>query len=141
LVQSVYESSLHEILAYYNVNAVRPRRARAIAITKRVIAVDSKRPGHIFWQAIHAGAVAAGNSSREIRWNGPPPRSILKADQYRGRFINQHVRRHRAAPVTGVAGPGGGAREQEKIPVAIFDSGIKTDKLLSYVPPTTIRVA
>src|SRR2546423_904474 len=39
---------------------------------KRVIAVIPKGQAHIFWQTVHAGAVAAGNEfGVEIRWNGP----------------------------------------------------------------------
>jgi len=60
---------------------------------KRVIAVIPKGQAHIFWQAIHAGAVAAGNEfGAEIRWNGPASeidltRQINIVDD----FINQHV--------------------------------------------------
>ena len=60
---------------------------------KRVIAVVPKGQAHIFWQTVHAGAVAAGQDlGVEIRWNGPASeidfsRQINIVDD----FINQHV--------------------------------------------------
>src|SRR5690348_6722882 len=60
---------------------------------KRVIAVVPKGQAHIFWQTVHAGAIAAGRESGvEIRWNGPASeidfsRQVNIVDD----FINQHV--------------------------------------------------
>jgi ribose transport system substrate-binding protein len=103
---------------------------------KRVIAVIPKGQAHIFWQTVHAGAVAAGNEfGVEIRWNGPASeidfsRQINIVDD----FINQHVDGIALAPAHGESMvPAVEHAEQEKIPVAIFDSGIKTDKYVTYV--------
>src|SRR5215510_6536210 len=39
---------------------------------KLVIGVVPKGQAHIFWQTVHAGAVAAGRElGVEVRWNGP----------------------------------------------------------------------
>jgi len=103
---------------------------------KRVIAVVPKGQAHIFWQTVHAGAVAAGNEfGVEIRWNGPASeidfsRQINIVDD----FINQRVDGIALAPAHGESMvPVVEHAAQEKIPVVIFDSGIKTDKYLSYV--------
>ena len=58
-----------------------------------VIAVVPKAQAHIFWQTVHAGAVAAGEElGVEVRWNGPASeidfsRQINVVDD----FINQRV--------------------------------------------------
>jgi len=103
---------------------------------KRVIAVVPKGQAHIFWQTVHAGAVAAGNEfGVDIRWNGPASeidfsRQINIVDD----FINQHVDGIALAPAHGESlVPVVEHAAQENIPVAIFDSGIKTDKYLTYV--------
>src|SRR5947209_9473696 len=103
---------------------------------KRVIAVVPKGQAHIFWQTVHAGAVAAGNEfSVEIRWNGPASeidfsRQINIVDD----FINQHVDGIALAPAHGESMvPVVEHAGAEKIPVVIFDSGIKTEKYLAYV--------
>src|SRR5713226_2388797 len=103
---------------------------------KLVIGVIPKGQAHIFWQTVHAGAVAAGNEfGVEIRWNGPASeidfsRQINIVDD----FINQHVDGIALAPAHGESMvPVVEHAEQEKIPVVIFDSGIKTEKYLTYV--------
>jgi ribose transport system substrate-binding protein len=103
---------------------------------KRVIAVVPKGQAHIFWQTVHAGAVAAGNEfGVEIKWNGPASeidfsRQINIVDD----FINQHVDGIALAPSHGESMvPVVERAQQEKIPVTIFDSGIKTDKYVSYI--------
>ena len=103
---------------------------------RRVIAVVPKGQAHIFWQTVHAGAVAAGRDlGVDIRWNGPASeidfsRQINIVDD----FINQHVDGIALAPAHGESlVPVVERAEQEKIPVAIFDSGIKTENYLTYV--------
>src|SRR3954462_1014644 len=103
---------------------------------KRVIAVVPKGQAHIFWQAVHAGAVAAGNElGVDVRWNGPASeidfsRQINIVED----FINQHVDGIALAPSHGESMvPVVERAQQEKIPVTIFDSGIKPDKYVSYV--------
>jgi ribose transport system substrate-binding protein len=104
--------------------------------TKTRIAVVPKGQSHLFWQSIHAGAVKAGNElGVEILWNGPP----LETDYSRQigiveDFINQRVDGIVLAPSNGEAMvPVVERAAQEHIPVTIFDSGIKTDKYVSYV--------
>jgi ribose transport system substrate-binding protein len=104
--------------------------------TKPRIAVVPKGQSHLFWQSIHAGAVKAGNElGVEILWNGPP----LETDYSRQigiveDFINQRVDGIVLAPSNGESMvPVVERAAQEQIPVTIFDSGIKTDKYVSYV--------
>lgn len=101
-----------------------------------VIAVVPKGQAHIFWQTVHAGAVAAGREfGVEVRWNGPASeidftRQINIVDD----FINQRVNGIALAPSHGESlVPIVERAAQERIPVTIFDSGIQTEKYLSYV--------
>ena len=103
---------------------------------KPVIAVVPKSQSHIFWQTVHAGAAAAGKElGVDIRWNGPASeidfsRQINIVEDY----INQRVDGIALAPSHGESMvPVVERAMQEHIPVVIFDSGIKTDKYLSYV--------
>src|SRR5947208_2695438 len=103
---------------------------------KRVIAVVPKGQAHIFWQTVHAGAVAAGRElGVEIRWNGPASeidftRQINIVDD----FINQRVDGIALAPSHGESLVSIVERAaQERIPVTIFDSGIQTEKYVTYV--------
>jgi len=110
--------------------------------TKRRIAVVPKGQSHIFWQSIHAGAVKAGNElGVEILWNGPPlendfSRQIGIVED----FINQGVDGIVLAPSNGESMvPVVERAAHEHIPVTIFDSGIKTDKYVSYVSTDNYR--
>lgn len=103
---------------------------------KLVIAVVPKAQAHIFWQTVHAGAVAAAREfGVEIRWNGPASeidfsRQINVVDD----FINQRVDGIALAPSHGESlVPIVERAYQERIPVTIFDSGIQTERYLSYV--------
>ncbi len=101
-----------------------------------VIAVVPKGQSQIYWQAVHAGAVAAGKElGVEILWNGPASeidltRQINIVDD----FINQRVDGIVLAPSHGESlVPIVERAAQERIPVTIFDSGIRTEKYLTYV--------
>jgi ribose transport system substrate-binding protein len=103
---------------------------------KLVIAVVPKGQAHIFWQTVHAGAIAAGlESGVEVLWNGPASeidftRQINIVDD----FINQRVDGIALAPSHGESlVPIVERAAQEHIPVTIFDSGIRTEKYLTYV--------
>jgi ribose transport system substrate-binding protein len=94
---------------------------------KLVIAVVPKGQALIFWKAVHAGAVAAGQEfGVEIRWNGPASeidftRQINIVDD----FINQRVNGIVLAPTHGESlVPIVERAAQERISVTIFDSGI-----------------
>jgi len=103
---------------------------------QRVIAVIPKGVSHFFWQSVHAGAEqAAKETDVQIVWKGP-----AQETDYSGQInivedaINRRVDgivlapTHRDALVPIVERAG-----REGIPVAIFDSGIGTDKYISYV--------
>jgi ribose transport system substrate-binding protein len=103
---------------------------------KRVTAVIPKGVAHFFWQSVHAGAEAAAKESNvEVVWKGP-----AQETDYSGQInivedaINRRVdgivlaptHRDSLVPVVERA-------QRDGIPVAIFDSGIGTDKYVSYV--------
>ncbi len=101
-----------------------------------VIGVVPKGTNHIFWQTIHAGALKAGSESGlEILWNAPQ----LEIDASRQiaiveNLIARQVKGIVLAPVdeeglVGVVERAAGMG----IPVSIFDSGIKTDQIVSFV--------
>src|SRR5512135_2259385 len=68
-----------------------------------VIAVVPKSQSHVFWQTVHAGAVAAGRAlGVDILWNGPASeidfsRQVSIVDD----FINQRVDGIALAPTHG----------------------------------------
>ncbi|MEW6129942.1 MAG: substrate-binding domain-containing protein [Acidobacteriota bacterium] len=109
---------------------------RREASTKRVIAVIPKGVSHFFWQSVHAGAEAAGKELNvEIIWKGP-----AQETDYTGQInmvedaINRRVDGIVLAPSHGDAlVPVVERAQKEGIPVTIFDSGINTEKYLSYV--------
>ena len=101
-----------------------------------VIAVVPKSQASIFWQSVHAGAVAAAREyGVEIRWNGPASEiDFTRQVNIVEDFINQRVNGIVLAPTHGDSMvPIVERAAQENIPVTIFDSGINTDKYLSYV--------
>jgi len=104
--------------------------------TQLRIAVIPKGQTHIFWQSVHAGAVKAGNEmGAQILWNGPATElDLSKQIGIVDDFINQHVDGIALAPAHGESlVPVVEHAAEMKIPVSIFDSGIKTDKYVSYV--------
>ncbi len=104
--------------------------------TNKVVGVVPKGTNHIFWQSVHAGALAAAAEfNLEVIWNAPQ----METDASRQitiveNLINRRVDGIVLAPVDeeGLVGVVDRAVEQG-IPVAIFDSGINTDKIISYV--------
>jgi ribose transport system substrate-binding protein len=103
---------------------------------KKTIAVIPKGNSHIFWQSVHAGAVAASREAGvEIIWNGPAGET-----DYTGQLkvvdamINRHVDAIALAPIDKKAMVGVVERAaRENIPVIIFDSGIDTDQFVAQV--------
>jgi ribose transport system substrate-binding protein len=103
---------------------------------ERVVGVVPKGASHIFWQTVHAGAIkAAGEFGYTVDWNAPP----LEIDASRqieivDAMINRGVAGIVLAPVDKQALVAVVERAWGKgIPVAIFDSAIDTDKIISYV--------
>jgi len=104
--------------------------------TRRVIGVAPKGTSSIFWQSVQAGVNAAGTEfDVEILWNGPPNETeYARQIQIVEAMINRGVDGIVLSPtqstalvavVERAAGLG--------IPVTIFDSGIGTDRYVSYV--------
>lgn len=100
------------------------------------IAVIPKGTSHVFWQSIHAGAKkAAQELDVDIIWRGP-----LREDDRDSQvsevegFVTRGVSGIVLAPLdeTALVGPVDGAMKQ-KIPVVIFDSGLKGENYVSFV--------
>src|SRR6059036_3527138 len=105
------------------------------------IAVIPKGTTHEFWKSIHAGAVKAERELKEkgvpigIIWQGP-----LREDDRNGQI--QTVEANTARHVSGIVlapldsqalvGPVHSAIEAG-VPVVIMDSGLKTDRYVSFV--------
>ncbi|MDB6123803.1 MAG: Periplasmic binding protein domain protein [Pedosphaera sp.] len=111
------------------------------AETSYTIAVIPKGTTHDYWQSIHAGAVKAQRELQEkglkldLIWKGP-----LREDdrdqqiQVVENFTTRRVSGIVLAPLDSQALVKPVANAQKaKIPVVIFDSGLKTDKYVSFV--------
>ena len=103
---------------------------------KRVIGVVPQGQSHMFWQSIHAGAVAASRETGvDIIWNGP----AMEGD-YSGQLkvvdamINRRVDAIALAPADRNAFIGIVERAvREKIPVIVFDTAVDTDVFTSQI--------
>ena len=102
----------------------------------RRIGVVPKATGLIFWQSVHAGAIAGGlDADVEVVWQGPATetefaRQITIVDS----MINSRVDGIVVAPTDATALISVVERAQAAgIPVVIFDSGINTDNYVSFV--------
>lgn len=110
-----------------------PGPAEAGRIT---IAVIPKGETHVFWQSVHAGAArAAKELGVEVLWKGP-----LQENDRAGQiaevenFINRGVSGICLAPLDDAAlRKPVSAAMGKKIPVVIFDSGLKSDDYVSFV--------
>ncbi|RKX34350.1 MAG: sugar ABC transporter substrate-binding protein [Verrucomicrobia bacterium] len=108
---------------------------------KLTIAVIPKGTSHEFWKSIHAGAIKAERESeaegREINliWKGPlreddREQQVQVVENFIGRRIDGMV----LAPLDSqaLAGPVETAH-RAGIPVVIIDSGLNTNKIISYI--------
>ncbi len=103
---------------------------------KRTIGVVPQGRSHVFWQTIHAGAIAASREAGvEIFWNGPTSET-----DYRGQLqivetmINRRLDAIALAPIDRKAMVAVVERAtREKIPVIIFDSGIETEQFVAHI--------
>jgi len=100
------------------------------------IGVVPKAVAHVFWQSVHAGAVAAAREADvDIEWKGPPQetdfsRQIEIADS----MIHARVDGIGMAPTEPTALVAVVERAaREGIPLTIFDSGINTENYVSFV--------
>jgi ribose transport system substrate-binding protein len=108
----------------------------------RVVGVVPKGANHIFWQTVHAGAVKAGREfGFEVEWNAP----ALEIDSSRQieiveSLINKRVAGIALAPVDKRALVSVVDRAAAAgIPVAVFDSAIDTDRIISYVATDNVE--
>jgi ribose transport system substrate-binding protein len=103
---------------------------------RKIIGVVPKGASHLFWQTIHAGTLKAGAEfDLDVSWQAPQ----LEIDTSRQiaiveNLISRQVDGILLAPVDeeSLVSPVERAAEQG-IPVAIFDSSINTDKIVSFV--------
>jgi len=103
---------------------------------KLQIAVIPKGTTHIFWESIHRGALKAGEETgAEIFWNGPDREGDReKQIQIVEDFITQKVSGIVLAPNDSRAlVPTVEKIAARKIPCVIIDSGIETEKYVSFV--------
>jgi ribose transport system substrate-binding protein len=103
---------------------------------KRIIGVVPQGQSHLFWQSIHAGAVAAGRETGvDILWNGPPNERDFNGQlKIVDAMINRHVDAIALSPSDNNAFVGVVERAvREKIPVIIFDTGVNTDVFTARV--------
>lgn len=103
---------------------------------KRVAFVP-KGQAHVFWQSVHAGAIAAQreNPGYEIIWKGPAGENDFEGQiQIVDAAINQHVDAICLAPIDKkvLVAPVERAVAQN-IPVIIWDSALEGDKFVAQV--------
>jgi ribose transport system substrate-binding protein len=109
---------------------------------KKRIAVIPKGRAHLFWQSVHAGAVAASRDTGvDIIWNGPTSETDFTGQlQIIEAMINQRVDAICLAPIDKTVMTNVVDRAmREKIPVVIFDSGIDTSNFISLVATDNYR--
>jgi ribose transport system substrate-binding protein len=97
---------------------------------------------HLYWQSIHAGAVAAARELNvDIVWNGPATETDYSGQlQIADAMINQHVDAIAIAPIDRTAMVSVVERAaRERIPVVIFDSGVNTENFLAQVSTDNYR--
>jgi ribose transport system substrate-binding protein len=109
---------------------------------RKRIAVIPKGRAHLFWQSVHAGAVAASREANvEIVWNGPATETDYTGQlQIVDAMINQRVDAIALAPIDKTAMVSVVERAaREKIPVIIFDSGVDTENFAAQVSTDNYR--
>ncbi len=101
-----------------------------------VVGVVPKGTNHTFWQSVHAGAIKAGREfDLEILWNAPQ----MEIDSARQIAIVENLITRRVdgivlAPVDADALVAVVERAADSgIPVAIFDSAINSDRIVTFV--------
>ncbi len=104
--------------------------------TRKRIAVIPKGQAHLFWQSVHAGAVAASRETNvDILWNGPASETDFTGQmQIVDSMITQHVDAICLAPDDKSAMVNVVERAtREGIPVVIFDSPVDTEVFVAQV--------
>jgi len=103
---------------------------------KKVIAVVPKGTSHLFWVSVQAGALAAGEKYNvDVQWNGPAQeteydRQIQIVDSMIARRVDglAVAATERKALVRSID-----RAAELGIPVTVFDSGVDTDKYLTFI--------
>jgi ribose transport system substrate-binding protein len=109
---------------------------------KQRIAVIPMGRAHLYWQSIHAGAVAAARELNvDIVWNGPATETDYSGQlQIADAMINSRVDAIAMAPIDRTAMVSVVERAaREKIPVVIFDSGINTENYVAQIATDNYR--
>ncbi len=104
--------------------------------SKRVIGVIAQGRSHLFWQSIHAGAVAAAREAGvEIQWNAPTSETDYAGQlQIMTTMINRRVDAIAVAPIDKRAMVGVVERAaREGIPVIIYDTGVDTEAYTAHI--------
>lgn len=106
------------------------------------IAVIPKGTSHVFWQSIHAGAQkAATDLGVSIIWRGPLREDDRDAQvsEVEG-FVSRGISGICIAPLDETALiPPLQEAERQKIPVVIFDSGLKSSDYVSFVATDNLK--
>jgi ribose transport system substrate-binding protein len=103
---------------------------------KRVIGVVPQGQSHLFWQSIHAGAVAASREfGVDIVWNGPATEGDYSGQlKIVDAMINRRVDAIALSPADRNAFISVVERaEREKIPVVIFDTAVDTERFTAHI--------
>lgn len=110
--------------------------------SKKRIAVIPKGQAHLFWQSVHAGAVAAAREDGvDLVWDGPPSETDYTGQlRIMDAMISQRLDAICLAPIDKTAMVGVVDRaSREGIPVVIFDSGVDTQSFVSQVATDNYR--
>jgi ribose transport system substrate-binding protein len=103
---------------------------------RKRIAVIPKGQAHLFWQSVHAGAVAAARENDiDVLWNGPASETDFTGQlQIVDSMITQRVDAICLAPIDKSAMVSVVERAtRENIPVVIFDSPVDTQVFVAQV--------
>jgi ribose transport system substrate-binding protein len=103
---------------------------------KRIVGVVPMGRSHLYWQSIHAGAVAASwDNGVDILWNGPAAEVDYAAQlQIVESMINRRLSAIALAPIDSKALVEAVQRAvRASIPVIIFDSPIDTDQFTAQI--------
>jgi ribose transport system substrate-binding protein len=103
---------------------------------RKLIGVVPQGRTHLFWQSIHAGAIAAARQADvDILWNAPSTETDYNGQlQIVDAMINQRVDALCLSPIDRKALAAYVERAvRRRIPVVIFDSGVESDLYSSWV--------
>jgi ribose transport system substrate-binding protein len=105
------------------------------AAAKPVIAVIPKSTDHPYWNAVLAGAKKAGQETGcEIRWQGPNTEADRQAQiRIVADMVDQGVDAVCIAPNDQDALVNTVSQTHQRIPVVVFDSGVKTDDYTAFI--------